>query len=298
MSLSHADLMFLVDHARQAARIAGDHIAGARPGSVEHKDSGSTPASQVVTEVDRAAEALILDSLSPAIARFDLGILSEERPDDGQRLTKDHFWSIDPLDGTLAFVEGTPGYAVSIALVSRAGVPMVASLFDPVDGTSYSAVKGLGLWRDAQPWLPASAPARTLSVYLDRSAAKRADYPQLVAGLNGVAAEMGLDTAAVKVRAGAVMNACQALRNPPGCYFKFPKPEAGGGSLWDFAATACLFAEAGAVATDIHGAALDLNRADDTFMNHRGVLFATDTDIAERLRKVYRDLRAQADAPE
>ena len=37
-------------------------------------------------------------------------------------------------------------------------------------------------------------------------------------------------------------------------------------------------------ATDVHGAALDLNRADGTFMNHRGVLFATDARLAEGVR--------------
>ena len=50
------------------------------------------------------------------------------------------------------------------------------------------------------------------------------------------------------------------------------------------ATTACLFDEAGAVATDIHGARLDLNRADSTFMHHRGALYATDESIARQIR--------------
>ena len=81
------------------------------------------------------------------------------------------------------------------------------------------------------------------------------------------------------------MNACGVLTTPPACYFKQPKPS-GGGSLWDFAATACLFAEAGAIATDVHGGPLDLNRADSTFLNHRGVLFATDETLAHQLRTI------------
>ena len=51
-----------------------------------------------------------------------------------------------------------------------------------------------------------------------------------------------------------------------------------------FAAAACLFQELGVVATDIHGDRLDLNREDATFMNHRGVLFATDEALASRVR--------------
>jgi hypothetical protein len=42
--------------------------------------------------------------------------------------------------------------------------------------------------------------------------------------------------------------------------------------------------ELGAVATDLAGNPLDLNRADSTFMNHRGVLFATDVALADAVR--------------
>lgn len=80
-----------------------------------------------------------------------------------------------------------------------------------------------------------------------------------------------------------MMNACGVLNRPPACYFKVPAPT-GGGSLWDFAATACLFHEVGAVATHMHGGSLELNRADSTNMNHRGVLFATDEVLAQRIR--------------
>jgi 3'-phosphoadenosine 5'-phosphosulfate (PAPS) 3'-phosphatase len=69
-------------------------------------------------------------------------------------------------------------------------------------------------------------------------------------------------------------------------YFKLPKAEEGGGSLWDFAATAALFSELGYVASDFYGEPLDLNRADSTFMNHRGVLFATDYSLAIEIQKL------------
>ena len=79
------------------------------------------------------------------------------------------------------------------------------------------------------------------------------------------------------------MNAIWALENPPACYFKFPKPS-GGGSLWDYAATACIYQEAGAVAVDFQGNPFDLNRPDSTFMNHHGVIFATNHKIAAFVR--------------
>lgn len=79
-------------------------------------------------------------------------------------------------------------------------------------------------------------------------------------------------------------DACWVVERAPALYFKFPKPKPGGGSLWDFAATTCLFKEFGLPATDIHGQPLMLNPGPKTkggpFMNHRGVLFASDPELA------------------
>ncbi|MEM8903484.1 MAG: inositol monophosphatase, partial [Actinomycetota bacterium] len=122
----------------------------------------------------------------------------------------------------------------------------------------------------------------------DRSLLRRDDHDALLAGLERHARELGLSGTALDATAGAVINACRVLAHPPACYVK-PIAPTGGGSLWDFAATACLFRELGAVATDVHGGPLDLNRADSTAMNHRGVLFATDEAIAERVRTLLAD---------
>ena len=70
------------------------------------------------------------------------------------------------------------------------------------------------------------------------------------------------------------MNACSVLENFPACYFKFPKSKNGGGSIWDFAATTCIYQELGLPATNFEGGKLDLNRKDSTFMNHQGVFYA------------------------
>ena len=73
------------------------------------------------------------------------------------------------------------------------------------------------------------------------------------------------------------------LEHAAACYIKLPKPEDGGGSIWDFAATACIVREAGAWVSNIHGAELDLNRRDSTFMNHQGVVFASSEQLASTL---------------
>ncbi|MEZ4955041.1 MAG: hypothetical protein R2825_15855 [Saprospiraceae bacterium] len=72
---------------------------------------------------------------------------------------------------------------------------------------------------------------------------------------------------------GAVLNAIRYWKMGPACMFKLPKKENGGGSIWDFAATACLYQELGLPATNFAGGKLDLNRKDSTFMNHEGVFY-------------------------
>lgn len=279
MNLSAHDLKQLAQAAISAARSAGGLIAQTRPVDVRQKTGGESLASQVVTEVDRASQDVILNMLEPTFAAFDLALLTEESDDDGSRFHKDYFWCIDPLDGTLPFVEGTPGYSVSIALVARDGTPQIGVVFDPVASALYCGVRGRGSVRPGG----GNDAGSMLSFFTDRSFKESPRYQETLAVLGKISKAAGLAGVDVRQSGGAVMNAIQVLENPPACYCKFPKTGRGGGSLWDFAATACIFAEADAAVSDFYGAPLDLNREDSTFMNHRGVLYATDQGLAGTL---------------
>jgi 3'-phosphoadenosine 5'-phosphosulfate (PAPS) 3'-phosphatase len=100
---------------------------------------------------------------------------------------------------------------------------------------------------------------------------------------NGCAQDSGLDGVEVVYGSGAVKNACQVLDYPAACYVKLPRFEDGGGSIWDFAATVCIVGEAGGWASNIYGQPLELNRLGSTFMNHQGVLYASNERIARYL---------------
>ena len=282
MKLSTVELAKIADQAIDAAMLAGEMIARSRPREIEHKSDRGSLASQVVTEVDRRSEALILEKLKPTIEGFELGLLTEEQPDDGGRFDADYFWCIDPIDGTLPFIEGTPGYAVSIGLVCRDGTPAIGVVYDPVGETVFHAIASAGAFRDGRPWTSPSN-SESLSLFTDRSFLGSEGREQITRVLEEVARDIGLSGLRIDVDAGAVMNACKVLTNPLACYLKLPKTD-GGGSLWDYAATACLFKEAGAVATDVYGEAFELNRGDSTLMCHRGILFATNESLASKIR--------------
>jgi fructose-1,6-bisphosphatase/inositol monophosphatase family enzyme len=298
MKMDDKILNELCQNAITAARQAGEIIAEHMHKKIipQRKLSGTGPASQVVTEVDFMSQEAILNVLSPTCDKYDLGLLAEEDDDSLSRLEKDYFWCIDPMDGTLSFVEGAPGFSVSIALVSKSGESQIGVVYDPLENNLYSAIKGKGAFKNNKPWKCASVAGDDLcrnskiKVFLDRGMVHYNLFDSITDELNRFAAENRIFGVEFVKYGGSVMNACRVLENPPACYFKFPKKEKGGGSLWDFAATSCLFPECGAVACDIYGEALDLNRKDSTYMNHKGILFASSNDIAQLIMDLHKKI--------
>lgn len=280
----------LCDVAIEAARAAGRLIQSTDRNTLQQhfKAAGSSAASQIVTELDLRSEALIRQHLEPSCEEWNITFVGEESSQTGRqgirdRLLKPYHWCVDPLDGTLPFIEGNAGYAVSIALVDQSGVPLIGVVYDPVAATLMHAIKGQGAYRDNIPFTSAEFLSTSLMVFADASFSEHQNYDGILNTLNACAEDSGRDEVVIGYGSGAVKNACQVLDYPAACYIKLPKPEDGGGSIWDFAATACIVREAGGWVSDIHGQALDLNREQSTFLNHRGVVYASTERIARYL---------------
>ena len=289
MRLNTEDLNQLAACAVAAVEAAGRVITqyDRRELTVQHKAGGESLASQVVTEVDMLSQAVILRYLLPTCTTYDIALLSEEQLDDGSRFQKDAFWCIDPLDGTLPFTEGIPGYAVSIALVDQAGTPWIGVVYDPTTQTRYQAIRGQGVWRNGAPWQWHEPESSALQFICDRSVQRLPQFNSLIECLESLAGELEMTQLETTFTGGAVMNAMWVLERAPACYFKQSKSQGGGGCLWDYAATACIYTELGAWCSDFEGHVLDLNRADSHFMNHRGILFASNAIMAERLLAIF-----------
>jgi 3'(2'), 5'-bisphosphate nucleotidase/myo-inositol-1(or 4)-monophosphatase len=287
MKLTEENLTVLTEAAVAAAREAGDLVAGYLDHDlkVEHKAGRESLASSVLTEVDLLAQELISRSLAEVSVAFDLAFLGEESVDDGSRFEKDYFWCVDPIDGTLPFIQRTPGFAPSIGLVRRDGMPVIGAVCDPYNRVLYHAATGCGVFRDGVPWqLP--KPGCWLTFIYDRSFRDRPEYDRTMGELERIAAVIGLDGVDTVGHGGAAMNACWVIENTPACYMKYPRADEGGGSIWDYAATACIFNEIGAVCTDAFGEPLELNRAGSAYLNHRGVIYASDDRLAVSLREL------------
>ena len=128
--------------------------AARRAGSIINRaslDSGglqvrSKQANDFVTEVDRAAEAAIIDAVRKAYPEH--AILGEESgelgPESGAESGKAEYrWIIDPLDGTTNFIHGFPQYCVSIGVEHR-GALVHAVVYDPSRNELFTASKGRG----------------------------------------------------------------------------------------------------------------------------------------------------------
>lgn len=304
MQLNSTQLDTLCSLAKRAAKKAGEIILDYSHKQVEVKNKlnisantdevGESLASQVVTEVDLKSQECILAMLEESINEYALGLLTEESSDSKDRLQKDYFWCIDPLDGTLFFTESRSGYSVSIALVSKNGEPVVGVVYNPVVGNMYSAIKGQGAYLNNKPWKPKetnNTKCAELLLYTDRSFADQHNRQAILHAFEQYALNNGFQSVKTIQQGGAVLNVLWSAETTGACYFKFPKENPGGGSLWDFAASACIANEAGSLCSDISGNPLNLNRHDSTFMNHSGVIFTPSDKLCTFIIALYQQLR-------
>ena len=91
----------------------------------------------VVTQVDRAVEALMARRLAPA----GYPLVGEEGHAAGGWAGR--VWVLDPIDGTLNYIAVHRHWAISLALVED-GRPVAGVVADPVDDRVYTAVVGAG----------------------------------------------------------------------------------------------------------------------------------------------------------
>jgi myo-inositol-1(or 4)-monophosphatase len=129
-------LDFIVSMARDAGKIIAEKFGR----SIEITYKGDI---NIVTDVDVAAEKLIIDRIMRN--HPDHSILTEESgcPTKLGREESDWCWIIDPLDGTTNFAHGYPVFAVSIGLENK-GKVIAGAVYDPLRDEMFAAERGKG----------------------------------------------------------------------------------------------------------------------------------------------------------
>jgi len=132
-----------VNTAVRAARRAGDIIVRGLA-RFEGVEAASKGVNDFVTNIDRAAEAEIINILHEAYPHH--AFLAEESGASGNA---DTTWIIDPLDGTTNFMHGFPVFAVSIACQVR-GRMEHAVVYDPMRQEIFTASRGSGAYLESR----------------------------------------------------------------------------------------------------------------------------------------------------
>ena len=132
----------MINVAIKAARAAGAIINRAAL-DVEAVRISQKLVNDFVTDVDHAAEAVIIETLLAAYPGH--GILAEESGQEHGAKDSEFVWIIDPLDGTTNFIHGLPVYCVSIALAVKGKVEQ-AVIYDPSRNDLFTATKGRGAY--------------------------------------------------------------------------------------------------------------------------------------------------------
>lgn len=132
--------------AAEIAREAGELARRRRSEGVALAATKSTIA-DIVTEADREVEQLIRERLRAECP--DDGFLGEETGAEGG--SSGRTWVVDPIDGTVNYAYGIPGYSVSIAVVEGEPDPerwqgIAAAVCAPALGELFTAVRGEGAW--------------------------------------------------------------------------------------------------------------------------------------------------------
>lgn len=137
-----ADPSVLLDLARPLAQEVAAHLVASLDGAGPRISAKSTP-TDLVTELDTWAERHITERL--LTARPDDGVEGEEGA--AVRGTSGITWCVDPIDGTVNFVHGLPGFCVSIA-AQVDGRSVAGVVVSPLHHDTFEATLGGGATRN------------------------------------------------------------------------------------------------------------------------------------------------------
>lgn len=107
-----------------------------------------------VTDVDLAVDGFLETRLGALIPGCP--VLSEERAVSISG-SLPRYWIVDPIDGTMNLLAGLPFVGICVALADAQG-PQLAAVASLSDGVIYSAIRGIGAFRNGAPLRMAAAP--------------------------------------------------------------------------------------------------------------------------------------------
>ncbi len=209
--------------------------------NIEYKGSSSN----LVTEIDKKSEKLILDYISKEFPGH--SVLSEESGKKNR--DSEYIWVVDPLDGTTNFAHGLPIFSVSIAVI-KDGETCCGAVYDVMRDVIYTAETNSGAFMNGKRIKVNSIESFEESVLVT-------GFPYDIQN-NPFNAVQKFEAFLLKARAvrrlgSAALDFCYVAS---GVFSGFWEVKL---SPWDFAAGDLIVREAGGIVTDLEGKNLTIN---------------------------------------
>jgi 3'(2'), 5'-bisphosphate nucleotidase len=226
----------LLEKVIEIAKSAGDLIMKIYQEKIDitHKGDGSP-----VTLADEMANAYILQKLPDLLPG--VFIVSEESVDSQVDFQEcEHFWLVDPLDGTKEFISKNGQFTVNIALIEK-GLPILGVVYAPALGCLYAGDKTSAFTESLGNRVPISCrtvPDEGLTVVGSRS---HGDDQALNALLDGKVVHKIIPI-------GSSLKLCLVAAGKADLY-----PRLGRTMEWDIAAGHAILLAAGGVINDLNG---------------------------------------------
>ena len=262
-----AELAFALDTVRRAVKPALANFQ--RPDlPVFDKPDGS-----IVTQADLDVNDLIVEAIESAYP--DDAILSEEGPDDPDRLSKSRCWIVDPIDGTSHFERGDRDWSIMLALavdgqavVGAVNRPAMPDLRSGAVGSTPTQELG-GQTIELQPQPLDGSPLRVLHSYSAAAITKAAgeDDATFTVSYHGLMSMVSMLSAG--------MHAFVAARTS--------------GYEWDLAPHAAILGSVGGLVTDFKGRPHTFNTPDPSLRG--GIVGAVSPQAHARALALVREAR-------
>lgn len=239
--------MSVIETAKAIAREAGAMIKSHMgTGFITETKSSSF---DVVTEIDKASEQLIRQRLAEAYP--DHAFLGEEESfahtgelQERLELAKSEpfVWIVDPIDGTNNYVQGIPGFTVSIALSSY-GELIAGVIYDPCRDDIFWAEKGRGAFLNGEPIQVSAADSLGQSVVSTGFPSNTKMRQAVMDSLEGIAPQCR----SIRSLGSAALHLAYVASGRLGAFWEY------GLNAWDIAAGVLIIEEAGGKVSDTLG---------------------------------------------
>lgn len=227
----------ILKSAMPVIRSTSDFIASQLT-QVSSEDIEEKELNSLVSYVDKEAEKLLVDGLSPIVPNS--GFVTEE--DTIDEAGKEYTWIIDPLDGTTNFLHQVPHFGISVAL-QKDGHTVLGIVKEVNSGEEWTAIKDGGAMLNGRPIQVSGKTLNQILVATGFPYSNDHDYDAFF----DILRHWLTQTRGMRRLGSAALDLCYVACGRYGAYYESTL------NPWDVAAGALIVQEAGGIVSDYSG---------------------------------------------